>query len=80
MDHSGWSKPWYCSRGVWGAILGTAGTLYGLWAGLLPCGLWQSVHNYASAAISLYGALLAFVGRASANQPIHFLWRYRVDP
>jgi hypothetical protein len=79
MDDTGWSKPWYRSRGVWGAILGAVGTVYGLWAGLLPCGFWQSVHNYASAAVTLYGALLAFVGRRSASQPIHFLWRYRVE-
>jgi hypothetical protein len=74
-----WSKPWYRSRGVWGAILGAAGTGYGLWAGLLPCGTLQTFHNYASAAVTLYGAYLAFVGRRSASQPIHILWRQQVE-
>jgi hypothetical protein len=74
-----WSKPWYRSRGIWGALLGGAGTVYGLWAGILPCGVWQTTHNYASAAVTLYGAYLAFVGRRTAAQPIHFFWRRQVE-
>jgi hypothetical protein len=74
-----WSKAWYRSRGIWGAILGAGGTLYGLWATVLPCGPWQTGHNYASAAITLYAAYLAFVGRRSASQPVHFFWRRRVE-
>jgi len=73
-----WSKPWYRSRGIWGAILGGAGTAYGLWAGILPCGSWQTIHNYASAAVTMYGAYLAFVGRRTASQPIHIFWRHQV--
>lgn len=79
MTNTVWSKPWYRSRGVWGAILGAVGTCYGLWAGLLPCGSLQTLHNYASAGVTLYGAYLAFVGRRTASQPIHFLWRYEVE-
>lgn len=79
MEQVHWSKPWYRSRGVWGAILGATGTVYGLWAGLLPCGTLQTFHNFASAAVTLYGALLAFVGRRTASQPIHIFWKYRVD-
>jgi hypothetical protein len=74
-----WSKAWYRSRGIWGAILGGAGTIYGLWSGLLPCGTWQSVHNYTSAAVTLYGAYLAFVGRRTASQPIHIFWKHQVE-
>lgn len=74
-----WSKPWYRSRGVWGAILGAVGTGYGLWANLLPCGPLQMAHNYASAAVTLYGAYLAFVGRRTASQPIHIFWRRKVE-
>lgn len=74
-----WSKPWYSSRGIWGAILGAAGTIYGLWATALPCGMEQTFHNYASAAVTMYAAYLAFVGRKTASQPIHFLWRRRIE-
>lgn len=74
-----WSKPWYRSRGVWGALLGAGGTIYGLWGATLPCGTAQTFHNYASAAITLYAAYLAFVGRRTASQPIHFLWRHQVE-
>lgn len=74
-----WSKPWYRSRGIWGAILGAAGTGYGLWAGLLPCGALQSFHSYTSAAVTLYGAYLSFVGRRAASHPIHILWRRQVE-
>lgn len=74
-----WSKPWYRSRGVWGAILGAAGTVYGLWGATLPCGSVQTFHNYLSSAVTLYAAYLAFVGRRTASQPIHFLWRHQVD-
>jgi hypothetical protein len=74
-----WSKAWYRSRGIWGAILGASGTLYGLWATALPCGFEQTAHNYASAAITLYAAYLAFVGRRTASQPVHFLWRRQVE-
>jgi len=73
------TKPWYRSRGIWGAILGTLGTAYGLWATVLPCGMWQSVHNYGSAAVTLYGAYLVFAGRRTASQPIHIFWRYQVE-
>ncbi len=74
-----WSKPWYRSRGIWGAILGAGGTIYGLWATVLPCGQEQTIHNFASAAVTMYGAYLAFVGRTSASQPIHIFWRRRVE-
>lgn len=73
-----WSKPWYRSRGIWGALLGVAGTAYGLWATVLPCGFEQTAHNYASAAVTLYAAYLAFVGRRSASQPVHVFWRRKV--
>lgn len=76
-DHLMWSKPWYQSRGVWGAILGAAGTVYGLYGSTLPCGGMQDFINYASAGVTLYGAYLAFVGRRTASQPIHFFWRYQ---
>ena len=79
MTHVRWSKPWYRSRGIWGAILGAAGTIYGLWATVLPCGPEQMVHNYASAAVTMYAAYLAFVGRKTASQPVHFLWRRKVE-
>ncbi|NOT42657.1 MAG: hypothetical protein HOP13_19445 [Alphaproteobacteria bacterium] len=79
MTHMTYSKPWYRSRGIWGAILGAAGTIYGLWAAALPCGPEQTLHNYASAAITMYGAYLAFVGRKTAAQPVHFFWRRKVD-
>jgi hypothetical protein len=69
-----WTKPWYRSRGVWGAIFATAGTIYGLYATALPCGVWQTFHGYASAVATLYGAYLAFVGRRTASQPIHIFW------
>jgi hypothetical protein len=74
-----WSKPWYRSRGIWGAILGAAGTIYGLWATVLPCGTEQTLHNYGSAAVTMYGAYLAFVGRKTASQPVHFFWRRKID-
>ena len=74
-----WSKPWYRSRGVWGSIFAAAGTIYGFWATALPCGPAQLFHGYASAAITLYGAWLSFVGRRTASQPIHFLWRYEKE-
>jgi hypothetical protein len=74
-----WSKPWYRSRGIWGAIIGAAGTGHGLWAGILPCGAWQTFHNYSAAALTLYGAYLAFVGRRTASQPIHIFWRRQVE-
>ena len=74
-----WSKPWYRSRGIWGAILGAAGTAYGLWATVLPCGIEQTAHNYLSAAVTLWGAYLAFVGRRGASQPIHIFWRRQVE-
>ena len=70
-----WTKPWYRSRGIWGSILAAGGTLYGLYATALPCGDWQTIHNYASSAVALYGAYLAFVGRRTASQPIHIFWR-----
>jgi hypothetical protein len=79
MSKTVWSKPWYRSRGVWGAILGASGTIYGLWATLLPCGDIQTLHNYASSAVTLYGSYLAFVGRRTASQPIHFFWRRQVE-
>jgi hypothetical protein len=63
---------------VWGAILGAVATGYGLWANLLPCGTWQSVHNYGSSALTLYGAYLAFAGRRTASQPIHIFWRRQI--
>lgn len=59
--------------------MGFAGTIYGLWAAALPCGSEQMLHNYASAAVTIYGAYLAFVGRKTASQPVHFLWRHQVD-
>jgi len=74
-----WTKPWYRSRGVWGSILAAAGTAYGLYATALPCGPLQTLHNYASAGITLYGAYLAFVGRRTASHPIHFFWRYQKE-
>lgn len=74
-----WTKPWYRSRGIWGALLGASGTIYGLWAAILPCGPVQMLHNYASAIITLYGAYLGFVGRRTASQPVHFLWRAQVE-
>ena len=74
-----WTKPWYRSRGVWGAILAAAGTIYGLYATALPCSGWQAFHNYAAAAVTLYGAYLAFVGRRTASQPIHIFWRYQKE-
>jgi hypothetical protein len=74
-----WTKPWHQSRGVWGAILGAAGTAYGLWAATMPCGFWQDFHNYASAAMTLGGAYLAFIGRRHAHQPIHFFWRHQKE-
>ncbi len=79
MTHLVWTKPWYRSRGVWGSILAFVGTFYGLYTTVLPCGPWQTFHNYASAAVTLYGAYLAFVGRASASQTIHFFWRTQVE-
>jgi hypothetical protein len=74
-----WSKPWYRSRGVWGSIFAAAGTAYGLYANVLPCGPLQMFHNYASAAVTLYGAWLAFIGRKTASHPIHFFWRYQKE-
>lgn len=74
-----WSKPWYNSRGVWGSILAFAGTGYGLWASTLACGPAQTFHNYASVAVALIGSYYAFVGRRTASQPIHFLWRYQKE-
>ncbi len=74
-----WTKAWYRSRGVWGSILAAAGTIYGLYATALPCGALQTFHNYTSAAITLYGAYLAFVGRRTASQPIHIFWRYQKE-
>jgi len=74
-----WSKPWYRSRGIWGAILGATGTVYGLWATALPCGPEQTAHNYLSAAVTMWGAYLAFVGRRDASQPIHIFWRRKVE-
>jgi hypothetical protein len=72
-----WSKPWYRSRGVWGSIFATIGTVYGLWATALPCGPIQTAHGYASAAVALYGSYLAFIGRKTASHPIHFLSQRR---
>jgi hypothetical protein len=74
-----WSKPWYRSRGIWGAFFGFVGTIYGLWATVLPCGSEQMLHNYLSAAVTFYGAYLAFVGRTSASQPVHIFWRRKVE-
>lgn len=74
-----WTKAWYRSRGVWGAILAATGTIYGLYATTLPCGAWQAFHNYAAAAVTLYGAYLAFVGRRTASQPIHIFRRYQKE-
>ena len=78
-DEQIWSKVWYRSRGVWGSLMGVSGTAYGIWANFLPCGFWESFHGIASAGIGMLGALFAFVGRTNASQPIHFLWRYRVE-
>jgi hypothetical protein len=74
-----WTKPWHQSRGIWGAILGGAATAWGLWAATLPCGFWQDFHNYASAALTLYAAYLAFMGRRHAHQPIHFFRRHQKE-
>lgn len=74
-----WSKPWYRSRGVWGALLGASATIYGLYATALPCGVVQDVHNYAAGALALYGSYLAFMGRRTASQPIHIFWPYQKE-
>jgi hypothetical protein len=37
------------------------------------------LHNYLSAAVTFYGAYLAFVGRTSASQPVHIFWRRKVE-
>lgn len=64
---------------MWGALLAAAGTIYGLYATVSPCGEWQTVHNYASAGVALYGSYLAFIGRRTASQPIHIFWRYQKE-
>lgn len=77
MAKSVWTKPWYRSRGIWGSLLAGFATLYGLWTVTLPCGVYEHVHEVLSSGLGLFGAYLAFVGRKTAQQPIHFLWPVR---
>ena len=72
------SKPWWKSRGVWGAltaVLTSTVTLvvYGLAAsGVIPTPMLVVV---STAAVTLAGSLLALVGRILADQPIKRKWQ-----